>query len=290
MPKGSGRSLSREKARQLLRDPSRRDFLKASGVLALVVGIASGELSPNDEGGTLFGGKMALSQAYRLDPNGRHWIGPDSAKANVDPKAGRYFETTDTQIKYHGDGSAWVKMGIGSDSEQVPSVQTQQLSVGPDGPASSFAELGGLYREDANSPLTVSGTSSGTITLDGEYDAVLVICSDQGDSETNIDFRINGVSTNTYDRTGQNASTTTGNPEWRNFGEEDESRGQHWFFSGRWDDVATIATPQMKPGGVAGVNGQNDDVTSPLTSITLLENGGSNFVDISLRVYGIDYS
>jgi hypothetical protein len=98
---------------------SRRALLAAVGGLA-ATGVAAGDDSVD-------GGTMSLTQAYNTA--GDLWQGPDSAKSNVDPDEGRLYVAVDTQVEYYGDGSAWVKMGVGSQAEPVPSVSTEKTTI-----------------------------------------------------------------------------------------------------------------------------------------------------------------
>lgn len=121
--------LPPDEARDLLGDVSRRRVLQGAGVLSGVAGIAAAGLAPNDHEGNLWGGTMALDQAYRLDPDGRQWIGPDSAKSNVDPNDGRLYVATDTEVEYYGDNNQWNLRSVGSSQKPVPSVTTEQGDI-----------------------------------------------------------------------------------------------------------------------------------------------------------------
>lgn len=83
-------------------------------------------LGQSGDDGHLYGGKMALSEAYNVA--GDLWIGPDSAKSTVSGDSGRVYMASDTQVEYYGDAGSWVKKGIGSSSEPVPSVTTEELN------------------------------------------------------------------------------------------------------------------------------------------------------------------
>jgi hypothetical protein len=56
---------------------------------------------------------------------------------------GAIYDATDQQVRYRYDGSAWVVIGgIGSAAKPLPSVNIEELSVGTDGPATGFGDLG----------------------------------------------------------------------------------------------------------------------------------------------------
>jgi hypothetical protein len=88
-------------------------------------------LGGGDGTGNLYGGTMALSEAYKFaeGPDGAVWIGPDSAKANVNANAGNVYMASDTQIDYYGDGGSWTKLGVGSSSERTPSINTDDATI-----------------------------------------------------------------------------------------------------------------------------------------------------------------
>lgn len=105
---------------------SRRALLSAVAATGAAAGVAEA-ISGDGQLGDLFGGTMALQQAYKFaeGPDGAVWIGPDSAKANVNAASGNVYIASDTQVEYHGDSGSWVKMGVGSSTEPVPSVHTE---------------------------------------------------------------------------------------------------------------------------------------------------------------------
>lgn len=105
---------------------SRRAVLAAGGTAALSTALGS----VSEKAGNLFGGTMALEEAYNVA--GELWIGPDSAKADVDANSGRVFVASDTQVEYYGDGGSWNKMGVGSSQEPVPSLHTDEESITAD--------------------------------------------------------------------------------------------------------------------------------------------------------------
>lgn len=85
-------------------------------------------LGGSNNGKSLSGGTMALSEAFNV--SGDLWIGPDSARSNVDANSGRVYLASDTQVQYYGDNGSWTKMGIGSSQEPVPSINTESANIG----------------------------------------------------------------------------------------------------------------------------------------------------------------
>jgi hypothetical protein len=110
------------------RQVSRRAVLAAGAAAGGAAGLAAA-LGSGGSDGTVFGGIMALNEAYNVC--GDLWIGPDSAKDDVAAESGRVYMASDTQVEYYGDGGSWVKMGVGSQSEPVPSVKTDEIGIGP---------------------------------------------------------------------------------------------------------------------------------------------------------------
>lgn len=106
---------------------TRRQLLVAGAAGAVGANELSRALSDDPGDGTIWAGKMALSEAFNVA--GDLWIGPDSSKSTVAHEDGRVYMASDTQVDYYSDSGSWVKLGIGSSSEPVPSVTTDDLDV-----------------------------------------------------------------------------------------------------------------------------------------------------------------
>lgn len=148
---------------------------------------------------------------------------------------------------------------------------------------------GGIWTEDANSPLTVSASSSGTITLSGQYPTVKCIIESDTSATAgrDIDLQINGD-------TGANYATRL----WSGSSSADLfvkaafrtgfAAGTEIIMSGEW---GTNWSCGFMGGGDAGINGKaiagsNTNVTSPLNSITLMDDAANNF-SVTMSVYGL---
>lgn len=108
------------------RSISRRGLMSGlGGAAGGMASLVSGDLS--GEGGDLFGGSAALSEAYKVADT-KLWVGPDSAKSTVTAESGRVYYATDNQVQYIGDSGSWVLQGIGSSSQAVPSVNTREVN------------------------------------------------------------------------------------------------------------------------------------------------------------------
>lgn len=99
---------------------------------ALIVGAAGGAgalatvaeaLDSDGDTGTLYGGTMALSQAFKIADG--IWVGPDSAKSNVAADSGNLYLASNTDVDYYGDGGNWVLRNVGSASKSVPEIHSQ---------------------------------------------------------------------------------------------------------------------------------------------------------------------
>jgi len=111
---------------------SRRTVLGLLGAATGAAGLGNAALAPEDGQGSLTGGAMALSQAYKVAD--KLWIGPDSARSNVNAKSGRLFIATDTGTSYNGDSGSWntINLGGGSGTSLTVEDDGSQLVSGAD--------------------------------------------------------------------------------------------------------------------------------------------------------------
>lgn len=105
----------------------RRTVLSALGGLGAMGGAAG-----FDGGGAndnLTGGTMALEQAYNVA--GDLWIGPDSARSDVDAQDGRVYigASGDGYTFYNGDGGNWSRKGLGDSANPVSSVTAESVDT-----------------------------------------------------------------------------------------------------------------------------------------------------------------
>ncbi len=103
---------------------SRRSVLTLLGA-AGAAGVA-GALA-EDGAGNIFGGTMALDQAYQAGD--RLWIGPDSARTTVDARDGRIYigASGNGYTLYNGDDGSWSKKGLGDSDHTIPSIVTESI-------------------------------------------------------------------------------------------------------------------------------------------------------------------
>lgn len=121
-----GSRLSGDEARHLL--TNRRSVLVALGSLATIAAIA--EADPGGGDGTLYGGTMALDNAYKV--GARTYMGPDSVKdsviSEIPDEEGWRYEATDTNVQYWLDDNTWVgPQGLGSESKSAGPVYTERV-------------------------------------------------------------------------------------------------------------------------------------------------------------------
>jgi hypothetical protein len=193
---------------------TRRSFLAA------VVGTGAGgtALAQLQGGGDVYGGTMALSEAYQVADG--VWVGPATARSNVNGDSGNLFIATDEQVNYFGDSGSWSRLGVGSDAQPVPAVNTEQAaiagrqlavhptqqraSVGLNKGLQAYWEFedpsGGVITDQSGngndislsgSPSTVSGIINNGLAFDGTDDEGTVPASASLDI-TDGDFTVSG--------------------------------------------------------------------------------------------------
>ena len=134
---------------------SRRALLAAAAGVAGVGAVSA--LGEQGAEGSITGGIMNLSQSYNV--SGDLYIGPDSAKSDIDAEPGRVYMASDSQVNYYGDGNSWVKMGVGSDAESVPAVSTDETRTETIG-ANEYHYAGDYDGGDADARLKAAITAA----------------------------------------------------------------------------------------------------------------------------------
>jgi len=111
--------------------PDGNGTLTRRGLMALLGAMSGGAAAAgltNDNGqGNLMGGTMSLNEPYNVA--GSLWIGPDSARSQVQAKSGRVYigASGDGYTWYNGDNGSWTTKGLGDSANPVPSVNTDSL-------------------------------------------------------------------------------------------------------------------------------------------------------------------
>lgn len=109
-----------------LRMTKRRFMALLGGGAAVSSAVA---LDDDGEIGNLWGGTMALSQAFKVASGERDWYqGPDSVKDDITGQNGDRYSATDVQIEYYWDGG-WTALGVGSSGTKAPASHFQSLST-----------------------------------------------------------------------------------------------------------------------------------------------------------------
>jgi len=141
-----------------------------------------------------------------------------------------------------------------------------------------------VWAEDDNSPLTISNSSTGQITLNDTYDWVTCFVQDSSDNGTPISVRVNGDSGSNYFYRETDGSSTANASEWPQVANDSGFSGQRLSIAGRWSgDCGLFNQPLVDSSRV--ISGNNSSVISPLDSITFLNTTGTNF-DATVHVYG----
>jgi hypothetical protein len=142
------------------------------------------------------------------------------------------------------------------------------------------------WEEDGASPISLSGETSATVSLNGVYDAVSLICV--GDSSANdfLDIRVNGDSSANYDFVFNDGATTTGASQVERVAEVGSCKGQVITMTGRWSGDWSCATNIQSSVEKRATGGRNESVVSPLDTITLSTRFG-NSVDTTWMIFGL---
>jgi len=251
---------------------SRRGILAAIGAAGGTAGVQA--LTNGGDTGSLYGGIMALQEAYNVA--GELWIGPDSAKSNVAPDTGRVYLASDTQVHYHGDGTGWVKQGVGSSTEPVPEGHFQSLDTG------SLIIGGKIYEEDDNSPIDVSDISSVTFTPAGSWDELIILDDHEGTGFN--ECQVNGDTSANYDYLTNADAQTTGASEWSIPRASERSR---LHLIGDRNAAIRFTTPLSSRNTGLPITGRNTNVGGDITQFTLKDGAGSNR-SLRARVFGRD--
>lgn len=147
------------------------------------------------------------------------------------------------------------------------------------------------WEKDSNSPATLSGNSSYSYTLGGEYDQVLVVISNYDTSSTSFEdirFTVNNDGGTNYRSRDVDGSSST-NMSSVGLGDVDTSYNTHGhiLMTGRWDTSFGMSVQLAIWDENGAIRAFNDNVSSPLDRFDLDEGTGENF-DMTLEVYGRD--
>jgi len=146
------------------------------------------------------------------------------------------------------------------------------------------------FREDPNSPLTVSNAQSGTINLSSTYTLVWLIGRVRNGSGAaqQIGFQVNGNTSN-YTVRGDDGSDTFGVSSARltptAVGTSRELIGSYTLmgdFTASWGAVSQLSHPLSFDGATKG---SNPTVSPPVSTVSLV--GSDDVFDAEFQVYGL---
>jgi len=138
--------------------------------------------------------------------------------------------------------------------------------------------------EDDNSPLTISSAISGSITLSDTYEVVYLIQTEGSGNAGVYEMQVNGDTGTNYDYE-LNDGTETSGASAIPAGVWSQCVGNTFTLSGSWSGGWSLGVRQQSIANVA-VSAQNSNITSPLTSITIQDDGGEN-ASATFRVLGV---
>jgi hypothetical protein len=144
---------------------------------------------------------------------------------------------------------------------------------------------GGRLTEDPNSPLTISGSSSGTVTLSDTYtEGVLLFFTDAGATQlTPMEMYVNGDTGSNYSYVSASGSSTSADTsvpvEW-----DERIVGQSMRLAADWTDAWTATCP-VTLSTSAATGAWNRTVSGPLSSITFQSSNGDPLT-LNVEVWG----
>jgi hypothetical protein len=139
------------------------------------------------------------------------------------------------------------------------------------------------WQEDANSPLTIQNSTSGSITLNDSYDVVklMITTAEEG---LYLDMKINGLSTD-YNLVRSDGTAESAVSEISKIEQVDALVGSEFIMSGKWAGLFGVS---FDVGGATQdgvIKAWNSGATSPLTNIELLS---GDPLTLTAKVYGLN--
>jgi len=151
------------------------------------------------------------------------------------------------------------------------------------------------FREDPNSPLTVSNSQSGTVTLSDTYTLIRLLgtVTNTAGTQQQVGLRVNGVTASDYDFRTESGSTTFNASQaplvQQDLEDGDEAGGAvdalgQFGGNARWAGRVMLAVePFREP---AFMIGASTDIASPIQSITV--RGDTGAINAEFAVFGFD--
>lgn len=159
----------------------------------------------------------------------------------------------------------------------------------PDGTTITTSPSGGVWEEDANSPVTASGSSSLSGTLSGEYDAVKLVptlISGDNSNAQDLQLTVNGDTGANYGYVSVGGSTSTGQSNLVVARGVPNSGGVfgEMVLGGKFSSGNFYFTGPVAGGGLinTAIHGYNNNISSPLDSFTFQWSTGNITADIAV--------
>lgn len=151
---------------------------------------------------------------------------------------------------------------------------------------------GGIWEEDGNSPVSISGKNSETVNLSGSYDLVMVSISQPENETTNeddLEIQVNGDTGTNYDVVNNDGSISADESSVSPLILDDGGEPGYAIIKicGRWKGKCVGEIIGGAIGGAYAKGFNNTSVTSPLSSITVFTDAGNNF-SADLEILGRD--
>jgi len=167
--------------------------------------------------------------------------------------------------------------------------ETEQLSVGADGPATSFDDIGGgsdlHWTKDSASPDSTSQQIT-TINLDGEYDQILLQMRMLATNNNGyLEIQLNGDTGSNYNYVRYDGSNITGDANINITNDQRRVENVSLLFDGRFKDSCTVKTISGIKTKLETSIGNNTNISSPLNTIEIDDQDGINK---EIVVYGRD--
>lgn len=151
-----------------------------------------------------------------------------------------------------------------------------------------FGEVGSdlKWTKDANSPFEINNSQSGTFTLSDTYKLVFIVTKSSSGFRL-LNMRLNGDTGSNYSYLDGGGTRTTAASSIVRVCNTGYGPGVNFFISGEWSNVAGVSISQTDPESNMAHVGRNNNITSPLNSITLFESDQDTNISYTAEVYGL---
>lgn len=143
----------------------------------------------------------------------------------------------------------------------------------------------GQWTEDGNSPLSISSSSSGSISLASSSEIVKVVVESAGNGSVDVDMRVNGDTGSNYSSRFWDGSTSSDSFV-KAVLQPRTAEGSVFYCSGQWSGqwgMGKVAGGPASVGQIA-IGGSNNNISSPLNSVEFLDDAANSF-SLTARFY-----